>query len=222
MRRSPAGSEARDGSGRQAAGIAVLRLRPCRPALWMNGADHAPRAGSEMPAQLILIKTRRRPVSHTVRHEQPACRAHLRSRADHPLRQRRPALHQLPHGAAVSRRLQRGGAARGDPRLQRGADSAPAVAVRARAILPQPVLLLRLQPGDHPRREQGRPLPGAAVPRNRADGAAVRPRPPGAPAALWRRHAELSRPAAHARADGIAGAPLQLQPREPARVRHRT
>ena len=100
---------------------------------------------------------------------------------------------------------------RGRARDQRRPDSAAAVAVRARAVLLEPVLLLRLQPHHHARQVARGTLPRLAVPRDRPGGRHVRPRPRGGAAPLRRRHAQLplARRAARGRRDAAPPLPLR-------------
>ena len=127
------------------------------------------------------------PLRHAVHdvHDVP----HRRSPA--PLRPAGAALHLVSHRAAIlmpastsarcARRRARATAIR----------SRAAVAVRARAVLHEPVLLLRLQSHHHARQVARRSLPRAPVPRDRADGALFDRDREVDPAALRRRHAEL-------------------------------
>ena len=86
-----------------------------------------------------------------------------------PLRPARPALHVLSDRAAVLDGLRRARAARSGPRNQRRPDPAPAVDLRARSVLPESLLLLRLQSRHHARPVAGGNLPRAPVPRDRDD-----------------------------------------------------
>ena len=77
-----------------------------------------------------------------------------------------------------------------------------AVAVCARAVLLQPLLLLRLQSRHHARYLARGAVPAAAGARDRADRALVRPRPRSRAGAPGRRHAEFPHARADLRADG--------------------
>src|SRR5690606_24874073 len=93
------------------------------------------------------------------------------------LRPARTTIHLLPDRAAFRRGLWRGRLPRPGPAQQPGPDPTPAVAVRPHPVLPEPVLLLWLQPYHHPRRGPGPDLPRSPGARDRARRAVVRPRP---------------------------------------------
>ena len=82
----------------------------------------------------------------------PAFDADLLRRYDRP----GPRYTSYPTAPQFSLGLRRAGAARGRPRKQRRPDPALAVDLRARAVLPEPVLLLRLQPRSSPATGRGR------------------------------------------------------------------
>lgn len=117
--------------------------------------------------------------------------ARFRCRPAAPLRPSRPALHLVPDGPAIPCRLRRAGTPPGRRVEQRGPDPQAPVALRARPVLREPLLLLRLQPRDHARQDTRGRVPRTAVPGDRPRGGPVRSRPRADPGALRRRHAEL-------------------------------
>ena len=139
----------------------------------------------------------------------------LRRRAAAPLRPAGPALHLVPDRARFRVGLRCRAAARTGVAHQPGAHPAAAIDLRARAVLFQSLLLLRLQPHHHARHSAGRALPIAAGTRDRAAGALVRPRPRGGAGAPWRRHAQFPQPRTGLRAHGKSASATSTWPRMP-------
>ena len=111
----------------------------------------------------------------------------------------RPALYLVPHRAVFPYRFWRSGLGRSAGRI--GARSR-AVAVRPHPVLRFALLLLRLQHGGDARLQQNPALSGDARPGNGTHRAAGRHQSRGAPAALGRRHADLSESRRHPPPDG--------------------
>ena len=107
-------------------------------------------------------------------------------------------------------------------RAERGSDPAPAVGLRARAVLPEPVLLLRLQPHHHARHSARRDAISTRLYREIELIAPLFDRDRDvAPAAFRRRHAELPRRDADGRSDGLAGAAFLVRPSREREFSHR-
>ena len=104
------------------------------------------------------------------------------------IRQARAPLHQLPHGGPVPQRCRAGGSGGPAGPPQRGAP----FALRACALLPPCLLVLRLHPHHHPTGlEGGGPLPEIPATGVGADRRLVAPAAAPGPVALGRRHAQL-------------------------------
>src|SRR6187549_3277727 len=124
-------------------------------------------------------------MSHELEH-------HLRRRAAAALRPAGPALYLVSHGPGLRLGFRAGAITRAGAAHQPGTHPAAAVDLRARAVLLQPVFLLRLQPHHHARHFALGALPAAPGTRDRTHRAVVRPRPRSRAGAPGRRHAEFS------------------------------
>ena len=139
-----------------------------------------------------------------------------------PVRRTRAPIYLLSDRAPVLERVRRNRAARSSAGQQRRSDPTPAVPVCPCAVLPEPVLLLRLQSHHHPRSVPRRQLPGPALPGDRPDRGAVRSRPRGDPAALRRRDSQLPVSCPIARGRGYPASPVPFFRQSPARHLDRT
>ena len=148
----------------------------------------------------------------TIRDQEPrdGTTRQVQHRTDQALRYRRAAVHVVPDRGSVHGRLRcRCLRALHDGQQQR-ADPQAALAVRAPALLPFALLLLRLHEEGDPARRAGRDLPRVARTRNRNAGSPVRPRSRSRAIALRRRHAHILRwrtiaaPGRHARPSLLA------------------